>query len=1078
MNRQIKHLRVILLATITLTLFFTGADGQPVHAFKLSLEKIDAGNPPQIKAYVKATDEEQKLVPGLSKGDFTVQVDSTAITDFQVRRGFGDAEGMLFIILVDTSDNWRDSGFETAQVLLSQFKGSLAPEDRVLVFASDRPQYETELRDLKESTDDTAIYDAIVAVLDNPAVKNAKAEPSGRKQMLVISSGKTKDDRTTIAQCSIDANKSGVTVNVVTVNAKDELKELKGLSQALGGKYFETPTGGQLKTWSQEKAEVKDRYIFQFTAPDTAPAEHTLTIGAKDTTASKSFEVTLSKEKQEDIKIRFGEGSIQFQNAKTKAKQAKTKTDYAAAKTAFEEAKQTFEAVLTLAGGTHEQATARIKEVEEEVQQLELDEKFEAAKGAFNDEQAKDFDERDYKANVLPKFEAVKAHSEAAGYIQQVQEKIKAQTEIKGLFNNGKAFYDQKKYSEAIVEFTKALERDNTYKKAADYIKKSRQKMEAQAAFDAGEQFLKDEKYKEALAEFKKALSSDPDNPEIKKKIEETEPKLSRKEKLDEAYSRGEEHFREKKYREALSAFREVKDIDPTYGDVEKRIGECEANIDGDAAFDEAVKAFEAAKESQDEEDHDRAIDAFEKAKKRFEALPETYHKRDEVTDYIEKSDEAIRGALYNRAEELMLSRDYKDALERLERLERDYPDYKKTVVARLKATCKKELGGTKPSPPSTASTNKLKQFNAAKKAFDDEDYADAKAKFEVLKEDFPDYKKSEVATYIVRADEKLSRAMYEQAIALYREQKYAEAKVKFEELQTEYPEHNKSGIVGWIKDCRFGEAEALYKSEKYGDAKEAFLALQRDDAGYKTDAIATRINDCRFGEAEKLSQNPARKNEAKEAFLALQREHPDYNPDTVASRIKALKPGPGIWVYAAAGSVGLLAIVGVLTFVLTRPKRRHCPICGREMDASWSHCLFCEQQTAQPAATPQVQPYPAIAQPAAPTPPLGNPTMRLMVGGARLVVRQGGGEGLEYPLEGNAISIGRDENANEIVLNDDAVSRIHAEIKFQGGKFVIKDQGGANGTFVNGSPIDLMQLENGDDIQIGRTVLQFQVGQ
>ncbi|ODA35025.1 histidine kinase [Planctopirus hydrillae] len=61
--------------------------------------------------------------------------------------------------------------------------------------------------------------------------------------------------------------------------------------------------------------------------------------------------------------------------------------------------------------------------------------------------------------------------------------------------------------------------------------------------------------------------------------------------------------------------------------------------------------------------------------------------------------------------------------------------------------------------------------------------------------------------------------------------------------------------------------------------------------------------------------------------------------------------------------------------------------------------------------------------------------------------------------------------------LLDTEVSRTHAAIERDGDKFVLKDRNSSNGTFVNGAQIKSRTLKPGDQIQIGRTILQFLQG-
>lgn len=93
----------------------------------------------------------------------------------------------------------------------------------------------------------------------------------------------------------------------------------------------------------------------------------------------------------------------------------------------------------------------------------------------------------------------------------------------------------------------------------------------------------------------------------------------------------------------------------------------------------------------------------------------------------------------------------------------------------------------------------------------------------------------------------------------------------------------------------------------------------------------------------------------------------------------------------------------------------------------------------------------------------------------ARLVLL-GGGSDQSYDLDRDVVSIGR-MNDCDIVLSDPGASRKHAEVRRQDGRFVVVDLGSTNGTLVNESNISERDLEEGDRITIGRTVLEFRRG-
>ncbi len=70
-------------------------------------------------------------------------------------------------------------------------------------------------------------------------------------------------------------------------------------------------------------------------------------------------------------------------------------------------------------------------------------------------------------------------------------------------------------------------------------------------------------------------------------------------------------------------------------------------------------------------------------------------------------------------------------------------------------------------------------------------------------------------------------------------------------------------------------------------------------------------------------------------------------------------------------------------------------------------------------------------------------------------------------------INIGR-RSDNHLILNDPSVSRIHAQLRAQGGKYIVFDLDSARGTKVNGKPIRLQELASGDVITLGDVPLVY----
>jgi Nif-specific regulatory protein len=90
-----------------------------------------------------------------------------------------------------------------------------------------------------------------------------------------------------------------------------------------------------------------------------------------------------------------------------------------------------------------------------------------------------------------------------------------------------------------------------------------------------------------------------------------------------------------------------------------------------------------------------------------------------------------------------------------------------------------------------------------------------------------------------------------------------------------------------------------------------------------------------------------------------------------------------------------------------------------------------------------------------------------------RLVVVSGSRKGTIAPLNKQEMTIGRDADS-ALCLNEEAVSRKHCAIKFEGGIYRILDLNSSNGTFVNGIPVREKILQHGNTIRLGYTVLVF----
>jgi hypothetical protein len=96
----------------------------------------------------------------------------------------------------------------------------------------------------------------------------------------------------------------------------------------------------------------------------------------------------------------------------------------------------------------------------------------------------------------------------------------------------------------------------------------------------------------------------------------------------------------------------------------------------------------------------------------------------------------------------------------------------------------------------------------------------------------------------------------------------------------------------------------------------------------------------------------------------------------------------------------------------------------------------------------------------------------------AWLIIGSGERRGEQFRLLADTL-IGRD-TTNDIVIDDTAMSNVHARIRSDNGRFFVYDQNSTNGVFIFDTAAnrwekrDGYELKNGDQIKVGRTVLHF----
>ena len=192
------------------------------------------------------------------------------------------------------------------------------------------------------------------------------------------------------------------------------------------------------------------------------------------------------------------------------------------------------------------------------------------------------------------------------------------------------------------------------------------------------------------------------------------------------------------------------------------------------------------------------------------------------------------------------------------------------------------------------------------------------------------------------------------------------------------------------------------------------------------------------------------------------------------------------------------------------------CPYCGAETRPGDNFCLSCGHRLSAPPSNVPQQAQPAsdatvaapddwgqaisappassegwgdgagatIADPGADIPyspaPTAQPHNDAIEQPARFTLRSESGDIVqEYGLDKPEITIGRAPNSDILLSKDKLTSRRHATVHYENGRYTVRDERSANGTFVNGQQIEELvpvELNDGDHLGIGEHELIFQV--
>jgi FHA domain/zinc-ribbon domain len=162
-----------------------------------------------------------------------------------------------------------------------------------------------------------------------------------------------------------------------------------------------------------------------------------------------------------------------------------------------------------------------------------------------------------------------------------------------------------------------------------------------------------------------------------------------------------------------------------------------------------------------------------------------------------------------------------------------------------------------------------------------------------------------------------------------------------------------------------------------------------------------------------------------------------------------------------------------------------YCPRCGQENPDGARFCSYCGIPLARAAGDRVGESTSTLslggselaeAEPEEPLADSAGTVEGLPQGTALLVVKRGPNAGSRFLLDSELTTAGRHPES-DIFLDDVTVSRRHAEFYRHPRGFTVRDVGSLNGTYVNRERIEEADLNDGDEVQVGKFRLMFLAG-
>lgn len=294
--RPLARLRLLLPALLA-TGVFAGATRARAAESSLSVAvtEVDIQDYPRALVTVQVGGSDEAVQEVLPSTAFRVSVDGEVLENAGVRTQAAEPIPTTTVLLIDESGSMRGEAAEAAASAARRFIAAMRPVDRIAVhsfseehrilhpLSGDGAELTAALDEM-EPSQETALYDSVIATLDS-----LQEIPSASVRYLVLlSDGGDTASEATLQEARDKVEAAGAQIYAVGLKTTEfDSAPLQDLADTSGGRYLETPDPAALTAlYAGLAKELHNHYVLDLQLPEEVGAENADGLGTISVTVT------------------------------------------------------------------------------------------------------------------------------------------------------------------------------------------------------------------------------------------------------------------------------------------------------------------------------------------------------------------------------------------------------------------------------------------------------------------------------------------------------------------------------------------------------------------------------------------------------------------------------------------------------------------------------------------------------------------------------------------------------------------------------------------------------------------------